>query len=290
MKIKNELYIIVAAILWGIISIFKNSLSQLNLPEISIIFTRAFWAVCFFGVYLLITNPKAFKIKLKDIWCFFGTGVLSLLFFTWCNFTCMTKTSVSVAVTLLYTSPVFVTVMAVLFFREKLTNTKIFALLLAFFGCMLVTEVISVSKSELDTFGIITGLFAGFGYALYSIFSKFAINKGYSSQTITFYTFLFCLIFAIPFTDFSAISFVCNDINYLLSGLGIGVICCAMPYALYTKGLVGVTSSKAAVLAVIEPVIAVLTGIFVFSESAGILKISGIVLVLLSTLFLTGKE
>ena len=202
----------------------------------------------------------------------------------------MTRTSVSVAVTLLYTSPVFVTVMAIIFFREKLTKTKFFALLLAIFGCMLVTEVISVSSLILDSIGIIFGILAGFGYALYSIFSKFAILKGYSSDTITFYTFLFCLVFAIPFTDFYAIYEVCTNSEYIAGGMCIGILCCAMPYALYTKGLMGVASSKAAVLAVIEPVVAVITGIFVFSESVSILKISGILLVLASTLFLTGKE
>ena len=115
---KYELFIILAAILWGTISIFKNMLSDLNLSETTVVFVRLFISTVVFGIYMLFKNPKLFKIKIRDLWCFFFTGVLSLFLFSLCYFTAMTMTSVGLAVTLLYTSPVFVTVMSVIFFKE----------------------------------------------------------------------------------------------------------------------------------------------------------------------------
>ncbi len=42
--------------------------------------------------------------------------------------------------------------------------------------------------------GLLLGLGAGFGYALYSIFGRCAIHRAHSSWTITFYTFVFCSV------------------------------------------------------------------------------------------------
>ena len=198
----------------------------------------------------------------------------------------MNLTSVAVAVTLLYTSPVFVTIMSVIFFKESLTRRKILSLVLAIFGCMLVTGVFSSDAHSFGTVGIIFGILSGFGYALYSIFGKFAINKGYSSETITFYTFLFSLVFAAPFCDFSGIENVIFDSSFIIGSFGLGVLCCILPYILYTKGLERITGSKAAVLAIIEPAVGAIIGMTVFSEPVYMIKIVGILLVLASTVIL----
>lgn len=281
-----EIYIIIAAILWGTISIFKNLLSSLNLSEITVVSVRLIISTILFGIYMLIKNPSFFKIKIRDIWCFFGTGVLSLFLFSWCYFTAMTKTTVGVAVTLLYTSPVFVTVMSVIIFKEKITKNKISALILAVFGCITVTELFSSDLGEISISGIGFGILSGFCYALYSIFGKFAIKKGYNSYTVTFYTFLFAMLASLPFADFKEISASALTSDFWLGSLGISVICCILPYVFYTKGLEHTSSSKAAVLAVIEPVVGTLVGITVFSEAMSLCKIIGIISVLSCTVLL----
>ena len=276
--------------MWGIISIFKNMLSELMLPEITVVSIRLVISTVLFGIYMLIKNPKLFKIRIGDLWCFFGTGVLSLFLFSWCYFTAMSETSVGVAVTLLYTSPVFVTVMSVIFFKEKITKNKILSLILAVFGCIMVTELFGSNLEKLNIPGIISGLLSGFCYALYSIFGKFAIKRGCGSYTITFYTFLFAAVASLPFADFSQVAPVLSNGNFRLGSLGISVICCVLPYLFYTKGLEHTPSSKAAVLAVVEPVIGTLVGVCVFAESMSVYKFIGIVCVLLCTVILSKGE
>lgn len=63
---------------------------------------------------------------------FFGSGVCSLVFFNWCYFSAISTSSMSVAAVLLYTSPVFVTLLSALFFRERITSHKVAALALTF--------------------------------------------------------------------------------------------------------------------------------------------------------------
>ena len=54
----------------------------------------------------------------------------------------------------------------------------------------------------------------------------------------------------------------------------------AIPYILYTKGLSKIEASKASIIANIEPVIAAVIGVWIFSEKINFLKILGIILVL----------
>lgn len=108
----------------------------------------------------------------------------------------MQEASLSVMAVLLYTSPAFIVLLSVLLFRETLTRQKLLALVLTFAGCCLVSGLGSGSAVSMK--GLLLGLGSGFFYALYSIFSHYAIERGYGSWTITFYTFLFCLLASAP--------------------------------------------------------------------------------------------
>ena len=79
--------------------------------------------------------------------------------------------------------------MSCILFREKLTGKKVLCLVLAVGGCALVSGLASGSVGEISTGGILIGLASGFTYALYSIFSTYALKK-YQPLTVTFYTFL----------------------------------------------------------------------------------------------------
>ncbi|MBR4998770.1 MAG: EamA family transporter, partial [Clostridia bacterium] len=187
---------ILAGILWGIISIFLKGLYAAGFSAIQVMFFRGLFSSFFMAIFLFIKDKDLLKINLKDIWMFLGTGVISLTFFSLCYFYTILESGTSVAVILLYTSPIFVLLMSVLFFKEKITFVKIIALILTFAGCILVSGI--GGQGGLSTKGFFIGLCAGFGYALYSIFSRIALKK-YDSLTVTFYTFLFSAISIIPF-------------------------------------------------------------------------------------------
>lgn len=98
--------------------------------------------------------------RLRDAWCFFGSGVVSLLFFTFCYFQAMNYMSLSAAAILLYTAPAIVTLLSALLFKERLTGLKLLAVLLAFLGCALVSGL-GAGDMALSTAGILYGLGAG---------------------------------------------------------------------------------------------------------------------------------
>lgn len=285
--------ILAAGTLWGTMGLFVRNLANDGLKTIEIVFFRSLVAALLMFIYLFVRDKSLLIIKLKDIWCFVGTGIISLTTFNICYFTTIQKTSMAVAAILLYTSPIFVVLLSAFLFREKITGAKIIALLVAFLGCIFVTGIMSGEGMVMDGLGIAIGVCSGLGYALYSIFGRFAIEKGYGSGTISFYTFLFASIgmlvaspFICPIGEIVIKLSEGNTIRDVLLIVGIAIVATVLPYLLYTKGLSGVENGKAGIMASIEPVVASIIGIIVYGERLSLSTGLGIVLVLFAIVML----
>jgi len=276
------IYVLIAGIMWGLIGIFVRNLAAYNLPSMCIVFIRSLAGMILMAAFLCIYDRSLFRIKLKDVWCFIGTGIFSLTFFNVCYFTTMSITSLSVAAILLYTAPSFVMIMSYFIFKEAFSVRKIIAVIMAFFGCVLVTGVIG-SGDNVPAFGILTGVGAGVGYALYSIFARFALNKGYHSFTVTFYTLLMSVFGSVAFfRPASTVSLIRSNPWMIAFLLLFGLVSTTLPYIFYTLGLQGMESGRASIIASIEPVTATIVGTLVFHESMTILGFIGAVIVLAS--------
>lgn len=274
----NYLYVLGAGVSWGIISLFLKPLLNGGFTQIQTVAVRCLIAAAVLGVIMLVSDRKAFKIAIKDLWCFFGTGIVSMMFFSISYFYSMTYNGVCIAVILLYTSPVFVMLFSRILFKEKITVLKITAIILTVIGCAFASG--AGSAQSLTPLGFVLGICSGLGYALYSIFSRYALNRGYKSITISFYTFLICGVSCLPFANVIELSGLFNNGKSIFCALGIGIVCCVLPYMLYTKGLEKVENSKASVIVAVEPVVASVIGIAVYHENLTALKILGIVFVL----------
>lgn len=281
--------IITAAALWGCIGVFLKLLTAAGFTSMEGVAIRALSACVIYGGFLAFTNPEALKISPKDWYYFFGTGVCSLLFFNWCYFSAISRSSMSVAAVLLYTAPVFVTLMSALFFRETITPVKLLALAVTFAGCALVTGLFPLGQEAVSPSTILFGLGSGFGYALYSIFSKFALNK-YSPATISFYSFLFCAVFSLPLSGLQQDLAGFGCWQAWAGALGIGVLCCAVPYVLYTDGLRQAEPGRAAILATIEPFVAAALGILLYREEVTVYKLLGMAAILGSVLLINRQN
>ncbi|MBO5927013.1 MAG: EamA family transporter, partial [Clostridia bacterium] len=182
-------FIVLAASLWGISGLFVRSLGKLGFSTYEIAFLRLFAGAVAIIIAFSIFNRKAFKIKLKDVWCFIGTGSIGVLGTSIFYFSTMEQASLSVACVLMYTSPMFIIILSRIFFKEKITLTKIISVAVILVGCFLCSYTVGGFSLTLGT--LITGIMSGLSYGSYSIFSRFAINKGYKIDTILLYTFIF---------------------------------------------------------------------------------------------------
>lgn len=281
-KTISSLFVLLAGSLWGFMGLLVRSLNAVGLDAMEICFIRGAVTFTVMLAGLLIFDRKALRIRLKDIWCFVGTGAFSVAFFNFCYFKTMTLTSLSVAAVLLYTAPAFVMLMSAVLFQEKLSGKKLLALVLAFLGCAFVSGIAG-GAGALSLSGILYGLGAGFGYALYSIFGRYALERNYSSVTISFYTFLFSAIATFFFVDAGEVFAIAgSSIGLFAKTVFLVLLVTLLPYLSYTRGLKGLENGTASVLASVEPVVATLIGVIIYKEALNFWNVLGIGLVLLS--------
>lgn len=281
--------ILVAAVLWGTIGIFVDKMSSFGLDSMQIVFLRAVTAALGLFLYVLAADRESLRIRLRDVWIFVGTGVVSFVFFNFCYFTCIQIASLPVAAALLYTAPVFVMLLSVLLFHEKMTAQKMTAMLATVCGCILLSGIFSQQKG-ISAAGLLLGIASGFLYGLYSIFGQIGIRRGYRSMTITVYTFLFAAVSSAVFTDVGATFVSVAGTEGMVWTVLLGVLTCIAPYLLYTAGLTRTEASSAAVIATMEPAVAAVIGFCYFRDEISVPKIAGIVLILSAVILLNLKR
>ena len=269
--------ILAAAALWGIIGLWNRNLMAGGLSPTGIVVVRNFGGMLLLAALFALRDRSVFRVERAHLKYFFGTGVVSVMLFTMCYFTCQKLCSLAVASILLYTAPSFVVVLSALLWKESLTTKKLLASALTLVGCACVCGVFSGGLSATVP-GILLGLGAGFFYALYSIFGRYALAH-YSSMTVTVWTFLFAgpasLVLLRP-ADVKALT----EPHMWVLAVGLVVFSTVLPYILYTRGLARVEPGRAAIMASLEPVVASLAGVLVFGEPMGPLTLAGILCVL----------
>ena len=271
------LNILLAAVLWGVIGLWNRALMAAGLSPTSIVLVRNFGGCLLLAAIFAVKDRRVFAVKKEHLKYFFGSGVVSILLFTCCYFSCQKLCSLAVASILLYTAPSFVVLLSAVLWREPVTAKKLAALALTLVGCALVCGVFAGDVS-ISAGGLLLGLGAGFFYALYSVFGRYALAH-YDSMTVTVWTFLFAGPASLVLLRPAELAVLAQP-KPALTAVVLVVFSTVLPYLFYTKGLSQVEAGKASIMASLEPVVAALTGVLVFGEPMNALTAAGILCVL----------
>ncbi|MEK5389503.1 EamA family transporter [Margalitia sp. FSL K6-0131] len=285
MHLKLPLFLVGAgAFLWGIIGIFVTNLYAIGYTPLQVVAIRALFASISLVLYIVVKDRSLLKINISDSKYFIGTGIISFVLFNWCLFRAMEVTSISISVILLYTAPAFVAICSRILFKEWLTTRKVIALIATFIGCAFVIGVLPSFHGSISFLGLLFGLGSGLFYALYSIFGKYALRK-YNAITVTVYTFIFAATAVTPFSGLWSAASLFSSLNAWLNIIGLGLFSTLLAFLLYTKGLTKIESSRASILATIEPVVASIMSFLVFSETLHLWQYIGILMVIAAVVF-----
>jgi len=280
MKRSAQLLIILAATCWGMLGIFTRQLTAVGFSFVEITLSRSMITAVFLFAFLIITDREKIKIMKKDIWIFLCMGAFGIVFNNICYFNTIELITLSAASILIYTAPYMVMIMSALIFKERITWQKVSALMIAFSGCVMTIGI--TDHDTISIIGILSGLGSAFGYSLYSIFGRIALQR-YHPLTITAYTFAVAGFALIPFSNIGKMfTILAEDSTGLRNILILGICLTIVPFVCYTKGLKDIEPSKASIIAFVEPLTASISGIIVFGEMLSLLKILGIILIFLS--------
>ena len=120
--------ILAAAALWGMIGLWNRRLMAAGLSPLSIVLVRNLGGMVLLVLFFAFRDQSVFRVERQHLKYFFGTGVVSVGFFTVCYFSCQKLCSLAVASILLYTAPSFVVLLSALLWKEPVTKKKLLAL------------------------------------------------------------------------------------------------------------------------------------------------------------------
>lgn len=274
---KGYALVFLAASMWGTLGIFAKLLYGYSLDPFTIVFFRASTAFFLLLLYNNFRNNLNFK---KDKLRFYALyGFFSVFLFYALYFYAVKLSSVSLAVLLLYTAPIYSTIMGYLIFRERITPMKLASLGMVFAGVLFVTEL----NGSVNMVGVILGLLSGFTYALYGILGKIAVREDTPGEALM-YTLGFGALFLLPFTKFSI---PIEAIPYLAA---LGIFPTFLAYLMYNHALQDIEASRASIVATVEPVVALILAYVIFHEVLTPKQIFGASMIIFGALLLQYEE
>jgi len=278
---KSKLSLILSMFIFGTIGIFRR---YIPLPSSILAMTRGFIGVIFLLIFMAIKKEKFGLKEIKDklfILCFSG----ALIGFNWILlFEAYNYTTVATATLCYYMAPVFVIMASPILFKEKLTLKKLFCVIVALAGMVLVSGVIETGFSGIGELkGVLLGLGAAVLYASVVLMNK--KTAGLSAYSKTAIQLGSAAIVLLPYTifteDFSKLEFVPLTIIMLIV---VGVVHTGVTYALYFGSMDNLKAQTVAIFSYIDPVVAIILSAIILDEKMSVLGIIGAVLVLGSTL------
>ncbi|MBI1945091.1 MAG: DMT family transporter [Deltaproteobacteria bacterium] len=266
---RGSLYIAVSASLWGLWSLFFKSAER---AAGAVPVSAQAEAAVVLAVMLLALLPRAVRDqrsaprRSRAEWTRLAVvGALDGLNF-WCFLLAMQRTTVAIAVLTHYLAPLVIALLAPIALREPWRLRTFAALALALIGLALLLQPWAHPPSAQDLSGAALGAASALCYGTSVVIQKTLVMRfsawelGAFSKPIA----LMVLLLAMPSTRDLALE--PTPLAWLVAG---GVLCGALPLVLFFMGLGLTTASRAAVLTLCEPLVAVLVGALVWREPLG---------------------
>ena len=227
-----------AALLWSLAGVF---IKYLDLPPLTIVFYRSLFASLVFLPFLkkqnLLLSPRV---------------ILSALSFTAAisTFVAANKlTTAANAIVLQYTAPIFV-FLAAFFSGEKIARLNAIALVVSMVGVGVIA-IDSVGQPEMA--GVALAILSGVLFAAYMV--NLARLAGTDPVYLTWFNNLACAVLLLCVTyEALALSAMQLSLLAVMGGVQLG-----LPYFLFMKGLRSISVQEASLIALIEPVVNLVT-------------------------------
>lgn len=254
----------------------------------SVLFYRYALAILFIGILMLLQG-ESFKINLKETLLLIVMGILmsvsSISLFESYNYI-----DVSIASTLLFVYPALVTIIMMLFFKEKPSISIILALIGVGLGIILLNR--GENSSTQNIFGVSIVIVSSLTYAVYIVMTqKSSTLRNLSSLKLSFYALTFGILLFV-------IRMICSSNLHPLTSIshyGYVITLALFPTLIsltaMAKAIKYIGPTPTAIMGALEPVTAVILGILILDERPSTWAYIGmIVIVAAITLIITSKK
>ena len=285
LQTKGVILAIISAICYGMNPLGALFLYEEGLNVNSVIFYRFIFASILLAIFMLI-KKDSFYLKFKEIillallGLLFGISAISL-------FNSFLYMDAGLASTVLFIYPIFVAIIMALFFKEKNSIITILSIIFAFLGVVLLYES---DGANVSNFGIFLVIVSSLCYAIYIVIINQYLKI--SALKVTFYSMLFCTITILihSFFDSSLNIMPLINFNMWFYTLFLALVPTIISLIFLIKAIQLIGSTSASILGALEPLTAVLIGVYVFNEKITFWLVIGIVFILFGVLLIVLKD
>ena len=278
--------VLIATACWGTSGIFIfNIVEKSGLSAIGLAFWRDLISSLILLIGILIIRPKLLVVKKKDIPWLVAMGVISIgAFHIFWNLSILSL-GASLATVIQGNAPVFVTILARVFFKESLNFRKILAILAAGGGTVLAAGSINGGLGITDPkiFGI--AILSALTYGSLSLFGK-KLAADYNPWTITFYVFAIGTMTIFIFQGARPEPWPTGN-NVMGWILGFVLMATILGFGLYAKALQILPASIASITATAEILFAVVLANLFLGERLGGWQILGALLIIIGVVLVS---
>jgi drug/metabolite transporter (DMT)-like permease len=292
---RGYFFIASATFCWGAAATFGKAIFNGNLfagrPLISpMVLTQArtsFTVLVLAPLLLMRFGKGIFRVSRRDLVLCGLVGTLGVACSNYFYYLAVQKATVSLAITVQYTAPVWVLLYMVARGKEKATPEKVVAVLTAMAGTALAIGLFHTGV-KLNAAGVGAALLASFGYSFYNVAGQGLVTRNHQF-TIMFYVLLSSAILWLlvnPPWRLVAQHYSAGQWEFLFIFACLSMV---LPYTLYFSGLKHLDPTRAVITSCLEPVFAILFAVTFGFEVLRALQVLGILAVLAATVMVQIK-
>ncbi|MDW7651956.1 MAG: EamA family transporter, partial [Bacillota bacterium] len=155
-----------------------------------------------------------------------------------------------------------------------------------FAGIILVVEAYRPGQLQLSVPGILAGLGSGVTFGLYSVFTKGAIRRGYTTlETVILALGAAVLFLSVVQPPWRLVSLAGEPFILWILLVSVAVFSTMLAYVFFVTGLVHVDAGRATLVAAVEPVVAIIAAMIFLGETITFVQFIGIIAVLAAIRF-----
>ncbi|MDE7236216.1 MAG: DMT family transporter, partial [Paramuribaculum sp.] len=255
----------------------------------SVLFLRYLAAIPVVALIMAIRG-RSFKVSLRQFGMLAVMGLLMAVS-SLSLFMSYTYMDAGIASTLLFVYPVMVAVIMAGVYKERISKVTIACIAVVLIGISMLGR--GEEGASLSLVGVMIVMVSSLSYAIYIVgINKSSLDK-VPTLTVTFWVLVFgAAVFAarlmLPSVPLTMPSVDGNQ--WLLWGCvaGLAILPTAVSFLCTTGAVQYIGSTPTAILGALEPVTAVVIGIFVFGESLSMLDVVGIILIISAVSVIVG--
>jgi drug/metabolite transporter (DMT)-like permease len=276
---KGSVLAILSGLLYGLIAYFAITILAEKFTIYNMLFWRFIISSAFIGLIIIYKTKLGFRrISFKKILPYIYSAILQS-FGVWLYIESSLNIGSGLSTVIFFTYPVMLIIFNWFWHNEKAEKIYYFSIALSIVGMIFLSDY----NSNISFYGMALALLSALCYTIYIMLNKH-VSSSLPPLTATFIISIVIsvIFFFLSLTEENFI--IPHTLSTWTKMIAIGVFATAIPLLMLLKSMEYISSAKASLLSVLEPVCVTVLGVLLLEEQITLLQWLGIVTILVGAM------